>query len=430
METLTRLYIKEIVSRHGVPISIISDRDSHFTSRFWQSLQNALGTQLDMSTAYHPETDGQSERTIQTLEDMLRACVIDFGKGWERHLPLVEFSYNNKITVCWSKVFNVQRSWTQKLIHETTEKKVKIRQQACNLARDRKEVTSMPTSECTESDSRRCKRVGANSFSESHMVEQSNNRNVRRRAQTDPSVSNALSNEPADHIVALHAAPQYGSRTSAAKKLMATAILEWNNGKKLMAVRIVKYSMRRKPTVVVHCNCWKGGGLIVVGYKAAKDGVKCSMRGDEVSDAIKQYVNRQAESAATPCYTPPEVAGETGVRNPFFFSLVVFQRRRHVSFIMLTGQNNKDMLIPVLDPFDRNSESAEDTSGQVCHQCRRDDRHNVVWCLKVGYNRRGLEQREHNGEAQVSEAYSTVGIPDYVAPEVPLKKGYSLKCDC
>ncbi|GKB33926.1 reverse transcriptase domain-containing protein [Tanacetum coccineum] len=81
METLTRLYIKEIVSRHGVPISIISDRDSHFTSRFWRSLQNALGTQLDMSTTYHPETEGQSERTIQTLEDMLRACVIDFEAG-------------------------------------------------------------------------------------------------------------------------------------------------------------------------------------------------------------------------------------------------------------------------------------------------------------------------------------------------------------
>ncbi|GKB37233.1 reverse transcriptase domain-containing protein [Tanacetum coccineum] len=93
METLTRLYVKEIVSRHGVPISIISDHDSHFTSRFWQSLQSALGTQLDMSMAYHPETDVKSERTIQTLEDMLRACVIDFGKGWERHLPLVEFSY-------------------------------------------------------------------------------------------------------------------------------------------------------------------------------------------------------------------------------------------------------------------------------------------------------------------------------------------------
>ncbi|GKB03059.1 putative reverse transcriptase domain-containing protein [Tanacetum coccineum] len=95
MQTLTRLYIKEIVSRHRVPISIISDRNSHFTSRFWQSMQNALGTQLDMSTAYHPETDGQIERTIQTLEDMLRACVIDFRKRWERHLPLVEFSYNN-----------------------------------------------------------------------------------------------------------------------------------------------------------------------------------------------------------------------------------------------------------------------------------------------------------------------------------------------
>ncbi|GJU36369.1 putative reverse transcriptase domain-containing protein [Tanacetum coccineum] len=86
---------KTLVSRHRVPISIISDRDSHFTSRFWQSLQSALGTQLDMSMTYHLETDGQSERTIQTLEDMLRACVIDFGKGWEKHLPLVEFSYNN-----------------------------------------------------------------------------------------------------------------------------------------------------------------------------------------------------------------------------------------------------------------------------------------------------------------------------------------------
>ncbi|GJR01265.1 putative reverse transcriptase domain-containing protein [Tanacetum coccineum] len=120
METLTRLYIKEIVSRHGVKISIISDRDSHFISRFWQSLQNALGTQLDMSTTYHPETNGQSERTIQTLEDMLRAYVIDFGKGWERHLPLVEFSYNNR----------------PEIIHETTEKIVQI-QKCLQAARDR-----------------------------------------------------------------------------------------------------------------------------------------------------------------------------------------------------------------------------------------------------------------------------------------------------
>ncbi|GJW33626.1 putative reverse transcriptase domain-containing protein [Tanacetum coccineum] len=131
METLTRLYIKEIVSRHGVPISIISDRDSHFTSRFWQSLQNALGTQLDMSTAYHPETDGQSERTIQTLEDMLRACVIDFGKGWDKHLPLVEFSS----PVCWAEVGDSQLTGPE-IIQETTEKIVQIRQRL-QAARDR-----------------------------------------------------------------------------------------------------------------------------------------------------------------------------------------------------------------------------------------------------------------------------------------------------
>nr|GEY11397.1 putative reverse transcriptase domain-containing protein [Tanacetum cinerariifolium] len=82
-------------SKHGVPVLIILDRDSHFMLRFWRSLQEALGTNLDMSTAYHPQTDGQSQRTIQTLEDMLRACVIDFKSSWDRHLPLVEFSYNN-----------------------------------------------------------------------------------------------------------------------------------------------------------------------------------------------------------------------------------------------------------------------------------------------------------------------------------------------
>ncbi|GJQ95901.1 putative reverse transcriptase domain-containing protein [Tanacetum coccineum] len=154
METITRLYIKEIVSRHGVPISIISDRDSHFTSKFWQSLQSALGTQLDMSTAYHPETNGQSERTIQTLEDMLRACVIDFGKGWEKHLPLVEFSYNNsyhasikatpfealygqkcRSPVCWAEVGDVQLTGPE-IIHETTEKIVQIRQRL-QAVRDR-----------------------------------------------------------------------------------------------------------------------------------------------------------------------------------------------------------------------------------------------------------------------------------------------------
>ncbi|GJW20081.1 reverse transcriptase domain-containing protein [Tanacetum coccineum] len=95
MDRLARLYLNEIVARHGVPILIISDCDSRFTSRFWQSMQEALGTRLDVSTTYHPQTDGQSERTIQTLEDMLRACVLDFGGSWDVHLPLVEFSYNN-----------------------------------------------------------------------------------------------------------------------------------------------------------------------------------------------------------------------------------------------------------------------------------------------------------------------------------------------
>nr|GEY99764.1 putative reverse transcriptase domain-containing protein [Tanacetum cinerariifolium] len=145
VEKLTQLYLKETVCRHGVPISIISDRDSKFTSRFWRSLQEALGTRLDMSTAYHPETDGQSERTIQTLEDMLRACVIDFGGSWDRHLPLVEFSYNNsyhasikaapfealygwkcRSPVYWSDVGDSQLMGT-KLIRETNEKIVQIK---------------------------------------------------------------------------------------------------------------------------------------------------------------------------------------------------------------------------------------------------------------------------------------------------------------
>ncbi|GJR43482.1 putative reverse transcriptase domain-containing protein [Tanacetum coccineum] len=95
IERLARIYLKEVVTRHGIPVSIICDRDPRFASNFWRSLQKALGTNLDMSIANHPQTDGQSERTIQTLEDMLRACVIDFGNSWVKHFPLVEFSYNN-----------------------------------------------------------------------------------------------------------------------------------------------------------------------------------------------------------------------------------------------------------------------------------------------------------------------------------------------
>nr|GEV74534.1 putative reverse transcriptase domain, ribonuclease H-like domain, aspartic peptidase domain protein [Tanacetum cinerariifolium] len=145
IEKMAQQYLKEIVYRHGVPVSIISDRDSLFTSRFWKTLQEALGTQLNLSTAYHLETDGQSERTIQMLEDMLRACVIDFGNSWDRHLPLVEFSYNNsyhasikaapfealygrkcRSPVYWSEVRDSQLTGLE-LIQETTRKIVQIK---------------------------------------------------------------------------------------------------------------------------------------------------------------------------------------------------------------------------------------------------------------------------------------------------------------
>ena len=95
LDKLDQLYVEEIVRLHGVPISIVSDRDPRFTSRFWSSLQDAMGTRLRFSTTFHPQTDCQSERTIQTLEDMLRACVIEFKGSWDTHLSLMEFAYNN-----------------------------------------------------------------------------------------------------------------------------------------------------------------------------------------------------------------------------------------------------------------------------------------------------------------------------------------------
>jgi transposase InsO family protein len=90
---------------NGVPESIVSDRDPHFTSRFWKSLQEAMGTKLRFSTAYHPQTDGRPERTIQTVEDMLRACLLDFSGSWARYLPLVEFSYTTvfKLVLGWHR---------------------------------------------------------------------------------------------------------------------------------------------------------------------------------------------------------------------------------------------------------------------------------------------------------------------------------------
>ncbi|WVZ80011.1 hypothetical protein U9M48_027529 [Paspalum notatum var. saurae] len=92
---LAELYISRIVCLHGVPKRIISDRGSQFTSRFWEQLHDSLDTKLRFSTAYHPQTDGQTERTNQILEDMLRACAIQYGTSWDKCLPYAEFSYNN-----------------------------------------------------------------------------------------------------------------------------------------------------------------------------------------------------------------------------------------------------------------------------------------------------------------------------------------------
>lgn len=95
LERLTSLYVSEIVRLHGVPSSIVSDRDPRFTSRFWESHHKALGTKLRLSSAYHPQIDGQTERTIQSLEDLLRACVLEQRGSWDSFLPLIEFTYNN-----------------------------------------------------------------------------------------------------------------------------------------------------------------------------------------------------------------------------------------------------------------------------------------------------------------------------------------------
>ncbi|GJV06182.1 hypothetical protein Tco_1343838 [Tanacetum coccineum] len=145
-EKLSRLYINEIVVRHGVHMSIISDCDGRFTSQFYQTFKKALGMRLDMSMAYHPQMDGPIEPTNQTLKDMLRACVIDFGGSWDTHLPLAEFSYNNsyhssvrcapfkalygkkcRSLVLWAEI---GESWLigPELVQETTDKVILIKE--------------------------------------------------------------------------------------------------------------------------------------------------------------------------------------------------------------------------------------------------------------------------------------------------------------
>ena len=157
LDKLAELYIKEIVRLHGIPISIISDRDPRFTSRFWGKLQEAMGTRLNFSTAFHPQTDGQSERVIQILEDMLRSCAIDYEGSWDRHIPLVEFVYNNsfqssigmapyealygrkcRTPLCWTEL-SERKVIGPDLIRET-EEKVKMIREKLKMATDRQKA--------------------------------------------------------------------------------------------------------------------------------------------------------------------------------------------------------------------------------------------------------------------------------------------------
>ena len=133
LDQLAQLYVAEIVRLHGIPVS---NRDPCFSLRFWKSLHKALITNLNFSTTFHPQTDGQSERTIQILEDMLRACILDLKGSWANHLCLVEFAYNysfQSITgmtpyealygrkcrspICWDEV-GCERFWGQRLFKE------------------------------------------------------------------------------------------------------------------------------------------------------------------------------------------------------------------------------------------------------------------------------------------------------------------------
>ena len=86
-EDYAKLYIRELVRLHGVPLSIISDRSTQFTSHFWKVFHKGLGTQVQLSTTFYPQNDSKAERTIQTLEDMLRACAVDFKRSWDDQLP-------------------------------------------------------------------------------------------------------------------------------------------------------------------------------------------------------------------------------------------------------------------------------------------------------------------------------------------------------
>ncbi|GJV27932.1 putative nucleotidyltransferase, ribonuclease H [Tanacetum coccineum] len=151
---LAEIFQQEIIRLHGTPASIVSDRDPRFASRFWKGLQNAWGTRLKFSTAFHPQTDGQTERTIQTLEDMLRSCALEWTGNWDEYLCLVEFAYNNswhasikgapfellygrkcRAPICWNEVG--ERVIEGPELVEVTNEKVAIAKEKLKEARSR-----------------------------------------------------------------------------------------------------------------------------------------------------------------------------------------------------------------------------------------------------------------------------------------------------
>ena len=113
---LAKIYMTRIICLHGVPRSIVSDRGTQFTSKFWNQLHETLGTRLEFSTAFHPQTDGQTERVNQILEDMLRACALDYGFSWDNNLPYAECSYNNSYQASEDGPF---RSFVRKEVQDT-----------------------------------------------------------------------------------------------------------------------------------------------------------------------------------------------------------------------------------------------------------------------------------------------------------------------
>nr|GFC68188.1 putative nucleotidyltransferase, ribonuclease H [Tanacetum cinerariifolium] len=154
---LAETFQQEIVRLHGTPSAIVSDRDPRFASRFWKGLQKAWGIRLNFSTAFHPQTDGQSERTIQTLKDMLRSCALEWTGNWDNYICLVEFAYKNswhasikcapfeilygrkcRAPICWDQIGERVIEGLEMI--EVTNEKVSVAKEKLKKARTRQKI--------------------------------------------------------------------------------------------------------------------------------------------------------------------------------------------------------------------------------------------------------------------------------------------------